>query len=88
MGDYYFALRSGLSAATLAHILRRPVREVSTRFHLRHPWYIPLKLLGELRAFGEAVRAVARGPQLLRAEDDVDVPKPSATALKARNETP
>ena len=88
MGDYYFALRSGLSVAVVWHILRRPVREVLTRFHFRHPWVIPLKLLGEFRAFGKAVRAIARGPRLLRVEDDVDVSRPSAAALKARNEAP
>ncbi len=72
MGDYYFALRSGLDLAAIKHILRRPLREVSTRFHLRHPWYVPVKLTGELRAFGAAVRAIRRGPRLLRVEDEAD----------------
>ena len=52
VGDYYFALLSGASFAEKArYIGRRPFREVTTRFHFRNPWYIPLKLLGECRAF-------------------------------------
>ena len=52
VGDYYFALLSGASFPEKAdYIGRRPFREVTTRFHLRNPWYIPLKLLGECRAF-------------------------------------
>ena len=52
VGDYYFALLSRASFTEKAgYIGRRPFREVTTRFHLRNPWYIPLKLLGECRAF-------------------------------------
>jgi GT2 family glycosyltransferase len=65
MGDYYFALRSGLSLDSAGYMLRRPFREVCTRFHLRRPWYIPVKLVGEARAFCAAVTACRRGPQLL-----------------------
>jgi len=65
MGDYYFALQSGLSLESAAYMLRRPFREVCTRFHLRRPWYIPVKLVGEVRAFRAAVTAFRSGPQLL-----------------------
>ncbi len=64
-GDYYFALRQGLCPATLGYILRRPFREVRTRFHLRHPWFIPVKLVGELRALLLALRLWRQGPRLL-----------------------
>lgn len=63
LGDYYFSLRQGLSLATLGYLLRRPLREVCTRYHLRQPWWIPVKLLGELRAFVGALRLVWRGPK-------------------------
>jgi GT2 family glycosyltransferase len=66
MGDYYFALRSGLSLESAGYMLCRPFREVRTRFHLRRPWYIPVKLVGEARAFCAALAAWQRGPQLLR----------------------
>jgi GT2 family glycosyltransferase len=64
-GDYYFALRQGLCWATLAYIMRRPWREVRTRFHLRHPWFVPVKLLGEMRALLLALRLWRQGPRLL-----------------------
>lgn len=67
-GAYYFALRRGLTPSTLRFILRRPLREVLTRFHLRHPWWIPVKLLGELRAFLQALLLSLRGPRLISDE--------------------
>jgi GT2 family glycosyltransferase len=42
VGDYYFAFRQGFNLATLGYVLRRPLREVRTRFHLRRPWWIPV----------------------------------------------
>ena len=63
VGDYYFALRQGFCAGTMKYIAMRPFREVRTRFHLRHPWWIPVKLFGELRAFLLAVRLLRRGPR-------------------------
>ncbi len=63
VGDYYFALRQGLSAASLGYMSLRPFREVLTRFHLLHPWYIPVKLLSELRALGLAMRLASEGPR-------------------------
>lgn len=64
-GDYYFALRQGISRATLGYIARRPFREVCTRFHLRRPWWIPVKLLGEARALAAAIRLYRKGPKFL-----------------------
>ena len=59
VGDHYYAL---LHAATPlqadAYCLRRMFREVRTRFHLTHPWWIPVKLLGEIRAHLAARRLV------------------------------
>jgi GT2 family glycosyltransferase len=75
MGDYYFALRSGLSLETAGYMLRRPFREVCTRFHLRRPWYIPVKLVGESRAFWAALTAYRRGPQLLCSESTTVEPR-------------
>ena len=43
----------------------RPFREVRTRFHLRHPWFVPVKLLGEMRALLLALRLWRQGPRLL-----------------------
>lgn len=66
LGDYYFALCQGWSWPTLAYILRRPVREVCTRYHLRRPWWIPVKLLGEIRALLAAIRLHRQGPRRLQ----------------------
>ena len=65
IGDYYYALRRGLGFETLSYILRRPFREVATRFHLRHPWWIPVKFVGELRGLCSAIRLNLRGPRTL-----------------------
>jgi GT2 family glycosyltransferase len=68
VGDYYFALRSGRGWERIRYMARRPFREVRTRFHLRHPWYIPVKLVGEMRAVLLALRLWREGPKLLPTE--------------------
>ena len=50
VGDYYFARCHGRGIERMMYMLRRPFREVRTKFHLRHPWWIPVKLVGEFRA--------------------------------------
>ena len=49
VGDYYFAYLESRGWARMRYVSRRLVREVSTRFHARHPWWIPVKLVGEIR---------------------------------------
>lgn len=65
VGDYYFALRCATGVDRFWYLLRKPFREVRTRFHLRHPWWIPVKLIGELRAFFLALRLTRRPPLLM-----------------------
>ena len=67
VGDYYFALRQGLNIETLAYMCWRPFREVRTKFHLLHPWWIPVKLIGEFRALFLAVYLSLCGPRYLHA---------------------
>ena len=50
-GDYYFAFLCGCGLESYRYSFYRLYREVRTRFHLTHPWWIPVKLLGEMRAF-------------------------------------
>lgn len=66
IGDYYYALRCGHGGERWCYMVCRLFREVRTRFHLRHPWYIPVKLIGELHALILALRLYRRGPKLLR----------------------
>jgi GT2 family glycosyltransferase len=72
VGDCYYALRCGRGLQRFWYVLRRPLREIRTRFHLRHPWWIPVKLIGELRAIGHALWLWSQPPLLL--------PIPVATA--------
>jgi GT2 family glycosyltransferase len=65
VGDAYFALRCARGWDRFWYLLRKPFREVRTRFHLRHPWLIPVKFVGELRALRLAWRISRRPPQLL-----------------------
>jgi GT2 family glycosyltransferase len=50
IGDHYYAFLHGHPGEAWRYSIRRLFREVRTRFHLRHPWWIPVKLVGELRA--------------------------------------
>ena len=68
VGDYYYALVCGRGWERLTYMARRPFREVATRFHLRHPWWIPAKFVGESRAIGQAWRLYRGGPRLLSVE--------------------
>jgi glycosyltransferase involved in cell wall biosynthesis len=70
VGDYYFAFRQGINIATLRHVLIRPFREVTTRFHAVRPWWIPVKMIGELRALALAVALWRRGPRYIQLEAD------------------
>jgi GT2 family glycosyltransferase len=68
VGDYYFAMVEASGRERWAYILKRVVREVRTRFHLRRPWWIPVKLLGEVRGFLWAVRLARRGPHYIASD--------------------
>lgn len=65
VGDYYLALRHGQGWEKWGYIFWRPIREVRTKFHLRHPWWIPVKFIGELRAMVAAFRLARSGTRLL-----------------------
>lgn len=65
VGDCYFALRSASGFDQIWYLIRKPIREVRTRFHLRHPWWIPIKLLGECKAILWAFRLIRHPPRLM-----------------------
>ena len=69
VGDYYFALRHLQGSARTRYIARRLRRNVLTRYHLRHPWWIPTKVTGEIRGVILAARLNRRGPKLLGRND-------------------
>ena len=66
VGAYYYLLRQGRGADRFWQFVRRPFREVRTKFHLTHPWWIPVKLIGELRAMRLASRLYRAGPRLIQ----------------------
>lgn len=70
-GDYYYALKHGGSMECAMYCFKRFFREVRTKYHLAHPWYIPVKWLGELRAFAMALKA-SRQPQKLLVDVKLD----------------
>ncbi len=70
MGDYYYALKHGRGWERIRYMARRPFREVCTKFHLRHPWWIPLKFIGEMRALVLGCRLYRAGAILYCQRDD------------------
>jgi GT2 family glycosyltransferase len=63
VGDYYFAMRHGLTSESLAYMARRPLRKICARFYLRRPWWVPVGLVAEFRALRLAIRLRRRGPR-------------------------
>ncbi|MEZ6131837.1 MAG: glycosyltransferase [Planctomycetaceae bacterium] len=53
VGDHYYAFLHGGRVEAWLYSIGRVFREVRTRFHLTHPWWIPVKMAGEIRAMWE-----------------------------------
>ncbi len=56
VGDYYFALIEGRGTEVWSYATKRFLTECFSRFHRRNPWYIPQKMVGELRGLELAIR--------------------------------
>lgn len=67
VGDYYFALRETRGLACAGYFLRRLGRALYAKFYLRHPWYLPVRLVAETRGMCQAARLLRDGPRLLDA---------------------
>jgi len=65
VGRYYFRLRTQPLGRALADSCSDLLRSVRTLHHLRHPWWIPLTLLAEVRGLCWALRLHHRGPRLV-----------------------
>lgn len=63
VGRYYFLLRTRQLPTALAGSLAELLRSVRSRHHLRHPWWIPLTLIAELRGLAWALRLQLQGPR-------------------------
>ena len=64
VGAYYYSLRT----RTPAEFAKRPLRAVATRYHLRHPWGIPVTLLAELGGMLWALRLFLCGPRHIKTD--------------------
>ena len=80
-GDYYFAIHH--RRPFWRYALSRLRKNVVTRYHLRHPWMIPTKLIGEFRGMLLAKRLARHGRRLLLAPQT----GPHSDVL-ARDQTP
>ncbi|MGE0641511.1 MAG: glycosyltransferase family 2 protein [Thermoanaerobaculia bacterium] len=64
VGEYYFLLRHR-PPGTVRRIFSRFLHSVTTRHHLRRPWWIPLTLFAELWGFLWAVGLALGAPRFL-----------------------
>ena len=65
MGEYYMAFREARGLQRYRYMLQRMWRSVRTRFHVRRPWWIPVKLAGEIRGLFWAWRLNRQGPKYI-----------------------
>jgi GT2 family glycosyltransferase len=68
VGAYYFVLRTLRGRAAVRACVARLLRSVSTRHHLRSPWWVPVTLLSELRGLMWALELSNQGPRLMTAK--------------------
>jgi GT2 family glycosyltransferase len=66
VGEYYYVLRHCRSLERLRRLFQRPIVAVTTRHHLRRPWWIPVTLAAELLGFCWGLGLALRGPRYLR----------------------
>jgi len=64
VGEYYCLLRTWRGWPSLRAMAGRPFKAIATRHHLRSPWWIPVTLIGEIRAASWAISLALRGPKL------------------------
>lgn len=72
VGDFYFTLLVGEGFERWSHVFIRPFRQVRTKFHLRHPWWIVPKFIGEVRALLCALTLKRSGQRLLNVEETTE----------------
>ena len=65
VGEYYYLLRGVGVRGRMRKLLWRPFRTAMTRFHLRHPWWIPVTLVSEILGLTWALALALRGPRYM-----------------------
>jgi len=66
VGAYYYLLRSEWKHHRIWKIIFHPLYAIKSRFHLKHPWRIPITLIAELRGFLLALNLKANGPEYIK----------------------
>ncbi|NND00368.1 MAG: glycosyltransferase family 2 protein [Gammaproteobacteria bacterium] len=73
-GDYYYALLEGQGIDRWRHIGARLLRSTAARFYLRRPWYIPNRLIAEVRGLKQAVGLYHTGPSRIKIKPQTSLP--------------
>ena len=63
VGAYYYLFRTQPLLKGVTGVLDRLFRSVMTKHHLRHPWWIPLTFVAELRGLAWAFLLMLRSPR-------------------------
>ena len=67
VGAYYYLLVNKNSENNFPAILKRFIQSIKTRHHLKHPWYIPVTLIAEIRGLLMARKLANAGPRYINA---------------------
>lgn len=60
--NYYFALTEGSFFEAYEYVIRRFFKSIVDKFYLRQPWWIPVRLIAEVRGFFQAKSMLRKGP--------------------------
>ncbi len=77
MGDYYLALLHAPPLEAIGYIVKRLFTSVVAKFYLSRPWYIPARMIAEIRGLASALKAYKKGQKLINATQ-LDVGKGQA----------
>lgn len=64
-GDYYYAMKEGFGGDRVRYLVRRFFASLVARFYLLKPWYLPVRVIAELRGLLLATRLLRNQPKLL-----------------------
>ena len=74
VGRYYYLFMVKSAHRRIRRIVFGPLRAVSTRHHLKRPWWIPLTLFSEFSGLAWALWFCARGQGLLNSREQSQMP--------------
>ena len=65
VGDYYYAMLESSGITCMRYCLIRFIFSIKAKFYLKKPWYIPVRLVAEVRGYFLARKLKKQGPSLL-----------------------